>query len=58
MRPVQTTTLVDSGTNDPETMPLGDLLDLEASESTLARNPLPLVGATGAPVRPLALLET
>ena len=55
--PVHTTMLVESGINILETMRLRDLLDLGVSEFTLVVNPLPLVGATGAPVRPLALLD-
>ncbi len=56
--PVHTTMLVESGINILETMRLHDLLDLGVSEFTLVVNPLPLVGATGAPVRPLALLDS
>ncbi|MGV9314018.1 cyclase family protein [Streptomyces sp. NPDC003691] len=54
--PVHRILLVESGINIVETMKLGELLDSGAREFTLVLNPLPVVGATGAPVRPLALL--
>jgi kynurenine formamidase len=55
--PVHTIMLVDAGIYILETMRLRDLLDARVTEFTLVVNPLPLVGATGAPVRPLALLD-
>ncbi|MFE0424799.1 cyclase family protein [Streptomyces sp. NPDC058953] len=54
--PVHRILLVESGINIVETMKLDTLLDSGAREFTLVLNPLPVVGATGAPVRPLALI--
>jgi kynurenine formamidase len=54
--PVHRVLLVESGINIVETMRLGPLLDTGAREFLLILNPLPIVGATGAPVRPLAVL--
>ncbi|AZK97687.1 cyclase family protein [Streptomyces tsukubensis] len=54
--PVHRILLVESGVNIVETMKLDELLDSGVREFTLVLNPLPVVGATGAPVRPLALL--
>lgn len=54
--PVHRIMLVESGVNIVETMRLGELLDSGAREFLLVLNPLPVVGATGAPVRPLAVL--
>ncbi|GIH02383.1 cyclase [Rhizocola hellebori] len=48
--------LVEHGINIVETMKLDTLLDTGVKDFTLILNPLPIVGATGAPVRPLALL--
>lgn len=55
--PVHTIMLVEAGIYILETMRLRDLLDARVTEFTLVVNPLPLVGATGSPVRPLALLD-
>ncbi|MEU5882480.1 cyclase family protein [Spirillospora sp. NPDC047279] len=54
--PVHRVLLVEAGVNIVETMKLDVLLDSGAREFTLVLNPLPIVGATGAPVRPLAVL--
>jgi kynurenine formamidase len=48
--------LVERGIHIVETMRLHPLLDTGVSECLLVLNPLPIVGATGAPVRPLAIL--
>lgn len=48
--------LVESGINIIETMKLDELADSAAREFLLVLNPLPIVGATGGPVRPLAVL--
>jgi kynurenine formamidase len=55
--PVHRIMLVESGVNIVETMRLAELLDSGAREFLLVLNPLPIVGATGAPVRPLAVLD-
>lgn len=55
--PVHRLLLVDNGINIVETMRLHPLLDAGAAEILLVLNPLLIVGATGAPVRPLALLS-
>ena len=55
--PVHRTMLVESGINIIETMRLVDLLDQNIVEFGLVLSPLPIVGATGAPVRPLALVK-
>jgi len=54
--PVHRILLVESGVNIVETMRLTELRELGATEFLLILNPLPVVGATGAPVRPLAVL--
>ncbi|WP_084000227.1 cyclase family protein [Actinomadura kijaniata] len=54
--PVHRVLLVESGVNIVETMRLDALLDTGVREFALVLNPLPIVGATGAPVRPLAVL--
>ncbi|MEO3977855.1 cyclase family protein [Streptomyces sp. CAU 1734] len=54
--PVHRILLVESGINIVETMKLDELLDSGVREFTLVLNPLNIVGATGAPVRPLAIL--
>ncbi|MFI6322825.1 cyclase family protein [Nonomuraea sp. NPDC050556] len=54
--PVHRIMLVESGINIVETMRLGELLDSGVREFLFVLNPLPIVGATGAPVRPLAVL--
>lgn len=54
--PVHRLMLVDQGINIVETMRLHPLLDMGVSEFVLVLNPLLIVGATGAPVRPLALI--
>ncbi|UBU08596.1 cyclase family protein [Nonomuraea gerenzanensis] len=53
--PVHRILLVEAGINIVETMRLWPLLDAGHREVLLIVNPLPLVGATGAPVRPLAV---
>jgi kynurenine formamidase len=53
--PVHRILLVEAGINIVETMRLWPLLDAGHREVLLIVNPLPLAGATGAPVRPLAL---
>lgn len=55
--PVHAVMLVESGINIVETMRLFPLLDAGVAEFVLVLNPLPIVGATGSPVRPLALLS-
>ncbi|MER6951527.1 cyclase family protein [Nonomuraea sp. NPDC000554] len=54
--PVHRIMLVESGINIVETMRLDELLDAGVREFLLVLNPLPIVGATGAPVRPLAIV--
>ncbi|MEV0563006.1 cyclase family protein [Dactylosporangium sp. NPDC050588] len=54
--PVHRMLLVERGVHIVETMRLHPLLDTGARECLLVLNPLPIVGATGAPVRPLAIL--
>ena len=54
--PVHRMFLVEHGINIVETMRLRDLLDASVSEFVLVLAPLKVVGATGAPVRPLALV--
>lgn len=54
--PVHRMLLVEQGINIIETMNLGTLRSRGVSEFLLILNPLLLVGATGAPVRPLAIL--
>ncbi|MBO2447882.1 cyclase family protein [Actinomadura barringtoniae] len=54
--PVHRIMLVESGINIVETMRLAPLLDTGVREFLLVLNPLLIVGATGAPVRPLAVL--
>ena len=49
--------LVESGINIIETMNLEELAADGIHEFTLALTPLPLVGATGAPLRPVALVS-
>ncbi|MGH8961619.1 MAG: cyclase family protein [Jatrophihabitantaceae bacterium] len=56
--PVHRMFLVDHGINIVETMRLADLLDASVSEFVLVLAPLNVVGATGAPVRPLALVRS
>ena len=48
--------LVEHGINIIETMNLEEIADVGLTEFTLALIPLPLVGATGSPVRPLAIV--
>jgi kynurenine formamidase len=55
--PVHRLMLVERGINIVETMNLAPLLDLGISEFGLVLNPLNVVGATGGPVRPLAVLS-
>ena len=54
--PVHRILLVESGINIVETMRLASLCGSGVREFVLVLNPLPIVGATGAPVRPLAVL--
>lgn len=54
--PVHGLLLVQAGINIVETMRLHPLADAGATEFLLVLAPLPIVGATGAPVRPLAVL--
>ncbi|MFE3448997.1 cyclase family protein [Nonomuraea sp. NPDC059194] len=54
--PVHRILLVEAGVNIVETMRLAELLDFGAREFLLVLGPLPIVGATGAPVRPLAIV--
>ncbi|WP_326822158.1 cyclase family protein [Streptosporangium sp. NBC_01756] len=54
--PVHRVMLVESGINIVETMRLDALLDTGVTEFLLVLNPLNVVGATGSPVRPLAVL--
>lgn len=55
--PVHRIMLVEQGVHIVETMRLFPLLDENVTDFVLVLNPLPLVGATGAPVRPLALVS-
>ncbi|MFY1633002.1 cyclase family protein [Solwaraspora sp. WMMB335] len=54
--PVHRILLVEEGINIVETMRLTELRQSGAAEFLLILNPLPIVGATGSPVRPLAVL--
>jgi kynurenine formamidase len=54
--PVHRMFLVEHGINIVEAMRLAELLDAGVSECVLVLAPLKVVGATGAPVRPLALV--
>lgn len=54
--PVHRMFLVEQGINIVETMRLVELLDSGAAEFLLVLAPLKVVGATGAPVRPLAVI--
>jgi len=54
--PVHRMLLVEAGINIVETMRLAELLDARVAEVLLVLAPLRIVGATGAPVRPLALI--
>ncbi|NUP31854.1 MAG: cyclase family protein [Streptomycetaceae bacterium] len=54
--PVHRILLVEHGITIVETMRLAALLDAEATEFLLVLAPLNIVGATGAPARPLALV--
>lgn len=54
--PVHRIMLVERGINIIETMNLDRLLRSGACEFLLALSPLPLAGATGGPVRPIAIL--
>ena len=56
--PAHRVLLVDSGINIIETMNLEQLAADGVYEFTLVLAPLPLVGATGSPVRPLAVVAT
>jgi kynurenine formamidase len=54
--PVHRVLLVDAGINIIETMRLFELIDAGATEFLFVLAPLRIVGATGAPTRPLALV--
>ncbi len=54
--PVHRVLLVDAGINIIETMRLHELIDAGATEFLFVLAPIRVVGATGAPVRPLALV--
>lgn len=54
--PVHNVLLVQAGINIIETMRLFELLDAEASEFLFVLTPLRIVGATGSPTRPIALV--
>lgn len=56
--PVHNTMLVENGINIIETMNLAPLIDAAASEFLLILAGLNLAGATGSPVRPLALIPS
>lgn len=56
--PAHRVLLVEEGINIIETMNLEDIARADVLEFTLVLAPLPLVGATGAPVRPLAITNT
>jgi len=56
--PVHRVLLVDAGINIIETMRLSELLDSGASEFLFVLTPLRVVGATGAPTRPLAIIPS
>lgn len=53
--PVHRMLLVEAGINIVETLRLDELLDCGVREFLLVLSPLPIVGATGSPVRPLAI---
>lgn len=55
--PVHRVMLVDNGINIMETMRLFELLDANISEFLFVVAPLMVVGATGSPVRPLAIVK-
>lgn len=55
--PVHRLMLVERGIHIMETMRLDVLLDSDVREFLLIVNPLPVAGATGAPVRPLAVVQ-
>lgn len=55
--PVHGRLLVDAGIHIVETMRLTGLAESRATEFLLVLAPLPLAGATGSPVRPLAVLS-
>lgn len=54
--PAHRVLLVENGINIIETMALDELAAAQAHEFLLVLAPLPLVGATGSPVRPLAVV--
>lgn len=54
--PVHRILLVEAGIHIVEVMRLDELLDARVGECLLVLAPLPVVGATGAPVRPLAII--
>ncbi|UWZ40552.1 cyclase family protein [Dactylosporangium roseum] len=55
--PVHRVLLVESGVNIIETMRLHELLDTHVAEFLFVLAPLSIVGATGSPVRPLAVVD-
>ncbi len=56
--PAHRVLLVEEGINIIETMNLEEIARDDVSEFVLAVTPLPLVGATGSPLRPLALVSS
>ncbi len=54
--PAHRVLLVDAGINIIETMQLDEIAAARANEFLFVLTPLPLVGATGSPVRPLAIV--
>jgi kynurenine formamidase len=55
--PVHRIMLVEHGINIIETMNLARLLERDVAEFVIVLNPLQVIGATGSPVRPLAILS-
>jgi kynurenine formamidase len=55
--PAHRVLLVEAGINIIETMNLEDIAEAGVHEFTFVGTPLPLVGATGSPLRPLALVS-
>ena len=53
--PVHRILLVESGIHIVEAMNLGNLADLNITEFLFVMTPLKIVGATGVPVRPIAI---
>jgi kynurenine formamidase len=57
-RPVHKILIVDEGIHLIETLNLEELAAAGASEFVFVLSPLAVVGATGAPARPIALVRT